>query len=166
MPGRRISARPHPYAGPPPIARRVRGPDQVGDAGTRERRPRPPLHGFDGGRRRPVPRRAPVSFRAIGSLLRPRRPHRPVEEVDDATFSVRPAPDAVPADVVRPIDAGPVADARTSTEGAGHVEAVVRLRAPARAPAGSRGGLRRSRWADTTRAPLLRAASDARGRAP
>ncbi|MFB8352321.1 hypothetical protein [Streptomyces niveus] len=72
-----------------------------------------------------------------------------------AAFSVRLAPDAVPADVVRRIGTGPVADARTSGEGAARVEAVVRLRAPARAPARSRGGLRGTRRADTTRAPLL-----------
>ncbi|WP_405820984.1 hypothetical protein OG705_15205 [Streptomyces sp. NBC_00838] len=66
-----------------------------------------------------------------------------------ATFSVRLEPDAVPADVVRRIDAGPVADARTSGEGTGRVDAVVRLRAPVRGPA---RGIRR---ADTTRAPLL-----------
>ncbi|WP_405616215.1 hypothetical protein [Streptomyces sp. NBC_01508] len=69
-----------------------------------------------------------------------------------ATFSVRLEPDATPADVIRRIDTGPVADARTSSEGARRIDAVIRLRAPARAPARSRGVLRR---ADTTRAPLL-----------
>lgn len=68
-----------------------------------------------------------------------------------ATFSVRLEPDATPAYVVRRIDAGPVADARTSTGGARRIDAVVRLRAPAR----SRGGLAGTRRTDTTRPPLL-----------
>lgn len=79
-----------------------------------------------------------------------------------ATFSVRLEPDATPADVVRLIDAGPVADARTSSEGARRMEAVVRLRPPAGVTGrsgGTRPGLRRSRRSgasrDTTRAPLL-----------
>ncbi|MET4927528.1 hypothetical protein P3L51_35090 [Streptomyces sp. PSRA5] len=79
------------------------------------------------------------------------RPHRM-----RATFSVRLEADATPADVIRRIDAGPVADARTSSEGSRRIDAVVRLRAPAGARGRSRprlGGIRTAR--DTTRAPLL-----------
>ncbi|MFI2290144.1 hypothetical protein [Streptomyces niveus] len=73
-----------------------------------------------------------------------------------AAFAVRLEPDAVPADVIRRIDEGPVADARTSSEGARHIDAVVRLRAPAATTGRSRPGLSRSRGTrDTTRAPLL-----------
>ncbi|MFE4491387.1 hypothetical protein ACFRKD_02875 [Streptomyces niveus] len=73
-----------------------------------------------------------------------------------AAFAVRLEPDAVPADVIRRIDEGPVADARTSSEGARHIDAVVRLRAPAGTTGRSRPGLSRSRGTrDTTRAPLL-----------
>ncbi|MFC8075486.1 hypothetical protein ACFUN8_08075 [Streptomyces sp. NPDC057307] len=79
------------------------------------------------------------------------RPHRL-----RATFSVRLEADAVPADVVRRIVAGPVTDARTSSEGARRIDAVVRLRAPAGTPGRSRPGLGRTRTTrDTTRAPLL-----------
>lgn len=79
------------------------------------------------------------------------RPHRL-----RAAFSVRLEPDATPADVIRRIEAGPVADARTSSEGARHIHAVVRLRAPAGTTGRSRPGLGRTRRTrDTTRAPLL-----------